>query len=266
MAAGLLGRERMGSLDGKVALVTGASRGYGRAIAQRLARDGAVVAVHYGEDDAAAAETVSSIGAAGGTAFPVKAQLDGSKASVDALFAELDRRLAALGRDKTVDIVVNNAAISPRGTIEETSEEIFDDAFAVNAKAPFFIIQAGLTRMPDGGRIVNISSQTSILAFPDVTAYTMSKGALDLLTLVLAKHLGPRQITVNAVLPSVADTDMNASWLRGKPDAAAFVTGLSALGRMADVTDIADIVAFLAGKDGRFVTGQNIDAGGGSRL
>ena len=256
----------MARLDGKLALVTGGSRGYGKAIAERLARDGAVVAVHYASNDAAAMATVASIEAGGGQAFPVRAPLDGTIASVDALLAQLDKGLEKIGRGPTVDILVNNAAISPRGTIEDTSETTFDEVMAVCAKAPFFMVQAALPRMPDGGRIINISSQTSLIAFPGVAAYSMAKGALDLLTMVAAKHLAPRNITVNAVLPGIADTDMNASWLRGNAEARASASGFSAFKRIADVTDIADIVAFLASNDARWITGQLIDGGGGSGL
>jgi 3-oxoacyl-[acyl-carrier protein] reductase len=253
-------------LAGKVALVTGASRGYGRAIAQRLARDGALVVVHYAAEDDAAKATVAAIEEAGGEALSLKAPLEGAAASVKALFDRLDAGLARSGRADTVDILVNNAGISPRGTIENTGEKTFDEVFAVNAKAPFFLVQNVLSRMPDGGRIINISSQTSLIAFPDVAAYSMAKGALDLLTKVAARHLAERNITVNAVLPGVADTDMNASWLRGKPEAKAAAAKFSAFNRIADVTDIADIVAFLASGDARWITGQLIDGGGGSRL
>jgi len=256
----------MGRLDGKLALVTGASRGYGRAIAQRLARDGAVVAAHYATNDKAMTATLSSIAAEGGTAFPVKSNLDGSQKTIDALFIALDRGLAELGRQPTIDILVNNAAICLRGSIEETTEEIFDGVFNVNVKAPFFLVKEALKRIPDGGRVVNISSQTSLVAFPGIAAYSMTKGAIDLMTLVLAKQLGPRQITVNAVLPGVADTDMNADWLPGNAAGIAYVNSISALGRICDVTDIADIVGFLASHDGRWITGQRIDAAGGSQL
>jgi NAD(P)-dependent dehydrogenase (short-subunit alcohol dehydrogenase family) len=256
----------MAGLEGKLAIVTGASRGYGRAIAERLGRDGACVAVHYAENGAAAEATVASIAAAGGQAFPLKAPLDGSVRSVSVLFARLDEQLTGLGRSPAVDILVNNAAISPRGTIEDTGEETFDEVMAVDAKAPFFIIQAALPRMPDGGRIINISSQTSLIGFPGVAAYSMAKGALDLLTKVAAKHLAPRNITVNAVLPGIADTDMNASWLRGNAEARASASVYSTFRRIADVTDVADIVGFLASHDARWVTGQLIDGGGGSGL
>ncbi len=256
----------MAGLDGKLAVVTGASRGYGRAIAERLARDGALVAVHYGENDAAANATVASISAEGGRAFAVKAPLDGSLASVATLFSRLDEGLSTLGRPPAIDILVNNAAISPRGTIDDTTEAVFDAVFAVDAKAPFFILQTTVPRMPDGGRIINISSQTSLIAFPGVAAYSMAKGALDILTMVAAKHLAPRNITVNAVLPGVADTDMNAGWLRGNAEARKAASVFSAFGRIADVTDIADIVGFLASSDARWITGQLIDGGGGSAL
>jgi 3-oxoacyl-[acyl-carrier protein] reductase len=256
----------MAGLHGKLALVTGASRGYGRAIAERLARDGAVVAVHYASNDEAARSAVACIAAGGGQAFPVRARLDGTVASVATLFKALDQGIAALGRPPAIDILVNNAAISPRGTIEDTSEATFDEVMAVDAKAPFFIIQSALPRMPDGARIINISSQTSLIGFPGVLAYSMAKGALDLLTKVAAKHLAPRNITVNAVLPGIADTDMNASWLRGNTEARESASVFSVFKRIADVADIADIVAFLASSDARWITGQLIDGGGGSGL
>ena len=139
-----------GGLDGKLALVTGASRGYGRAIAERLASDGALVAVHYAENEAAAEATVASIRRTTDRRLRVRAPLDGSPASVDELFARLDEGLATLGRAPTVDILVNNAAISPRGTLEDTSEAVYDEVFAVDAKAPFFIIQRALP--PHAGR------------------------------------------------------------------------------------------------------------------
>ena len=256
----------MAGLEGKLALVTGASRGYGRAIAKRLGRDGALVAVHYGENEQAAKDTVASIKADAGAAFAVRGPLDGSRRAVDAVFAQLGEALAALGRSASLDILVNNAAISPRGTIEDTTEAVFDEVMAVDAKAPFFMIQAAVPLMPDGGRIINISSQTSLIAFPGIAAYSMAKGALDILTVVAAKHLAPRNITVNAVLPGVADTDMNASWLRGNAEARAAASQFSAFRRIAEVDDIADIVGFLASQDARWITGQLIDGGGGSAL
>lgn len=256
----------MGKLDGKLALVTGASRGYGRAIGERLARDGAMVAVHYATGADAAAATVASIEKDGGEAFPVKAPLDGTQASVGVLFEQLYEALTDRGRPRTLDILVNNAAVSPRGTIEDTTEAVFDEVFAIDAKAPFFVLQAALPLMPDGGRVINISSQTSLIAFPNIAAYSMAKAALDLLTVVAAKHLAPRNITVNAVLPGIADTDMNAGWLRDKPEAIQSASIFSAFGRIADVTDIADIVGFLASNDARWITGQLIDGGGGSAL
>jgi 3-oxoacyl-[acyl-carrier protein] reductase len=256
----------MARLDGKLALVTGGSRGYGRAISEKLASEGALVAVHYGTNDAAAKDAVAAIEARGGRAFSVKGHLDGSLAAVAALYALLDKQLAERGLPPTVDILVNNAAISPRGTIEDTTEAGFDEVFAIDAKAPFFMLQKVLPRMPDGGRIINISSQTSNIVFPGVAAYTMAKGALDHLTRVAARHLAPRNITVNAVLPGIADTDMNANWLRGNPEAEKSASAFSVFGRIADVTDIAEIVGFLASPDARWVTGQLLDGGGGSNV
>ena len=192
----------MAALEGKVALVTGSSRGYGRAIAERLARDGALVVVHYAVNEAAAKASVASIEAAGGSAFAVSVPRSTVRQPASTCSSGgWTKGSPSWGARPAVDVLVNNAAISPRGTIEDTSEAVYDEVFAVNAKAPFFIIQRALPRMPDGGRIINISSQTSLIAFPGVAAYSMAKGALDLLTVVAAKHLAPRNITVNAVLP-----------------------------------------------------------------
>ncbi|MFG2096097.1 SDR family oxidoreductase [Streptomyces sp. NPDC048612] len=257
----------MSALDGKTALVTGGSRGIGRAVSERLAREGARVGVHYGSDGAAAEETVTAIEAAGGRAFAVRAEL-GVPGDTDALWAEFDKQAEGL------DILVNNAGINKAvdGTlkrIEAVTAEDFDRLFAVNTKAPFFLTQQALPRLRDGGRIINTSTGlTRGAAKPELIAYAMAKGAIDVFTSTLAKELGPRGITVNAVAPGAVNTDMNAGWLRGAANAAArqWVSEISPLGRVAEATDIGDIVAFLASDDSRWVTGQWIDATGGALL
>lgn len=251
----------MGTLTGRTALVTGGSRGIGRAIAERLGRDGARVAVHYGRDEAAAKATVAAIEAAGGEAFAIRAEL-GVPGDAETLWAAFDAHADGL------DILVNNAGITGRrAPIGEVTREDFDHVFAVNTKAPFFVTQQGLGRLRDGGRIVNLSTLfTRGNALPDLTAYSMTKGAIDAFTTHLAKELGPRSITVNAVAPGPVDTDMNADWLRGHEEARAATAQASPLGRVAGADDVADIVAFLASDDSRWVTGQWIDATGGALL
>lgn len=255
----------MPSLVGRTALVTGGSRGIGRATAERLGRDGALVAVHYGRDAAAAEEVVGAIRAAGGAAFAVRAEL-GAGGDVEALWAEFDRQAAEHGDSTGLDILVNNAGITRRGHIEETTAEAFDEMFAVNVRAPFFLVQQGLKRLRDGGRIINISSGATRIALTEIIAYSMTKGAVDTFSLTLAKALGHRGITVNSVAPGVVDTDMNASWLRGNDVAEPSAAESSALGRVGRPGDVADVVAFLASDDARWVTGQVIDATGGSQL
>lgn len=257
----------MSALSGKTALVTGGSRGIGRAISERLAREGARVGVHYGRDGTAAKETVSAIEAGGGQAFAIQAEL-GMPGDVEALWAAFDEQAEGL------DILVNNAGINKAadGTlkrIESVTAEDFDLLFAVNTKAPFFIAQQALPRLRDGGRIINTSTGlTRGAAKPELIAYAMTKGAIDVFTSTLAKDLGPRGITVNAVAPGAVNTDMNAAWLQGEANAEARqrVREISPLGRIADPTDIGDIVAFLASDDSRWVTGQWIDATGGALL
>ena len=252
-------------LDDKVALVTGGSRGIGRAIAERLGRDGAVVAVAFARDQAAADEIVEKIGKDGGRAFAVRAEL-GRHGDAAALWDAFDAHIQRHSLRAGVDIIVNNAGVGRSSELASLTEEEFDEVFAVNVRAPFFIVQQGLSRLRDGGRIINISSGAARLAMPEIIAYGSTKGALDTFTLNLAKQLGPRGITANSVAPGIVDTDANAGWLRGNADAEAHAASLHALGRVGQPEDIADIVAFLASDDARWVTGRVIDATGGAGL
>jgi 3-oxoacyl-[acyl-carrier protein] reductase len=250
----------MSSLTGKTALVTGASRGIGRAIALRLAADGARVAVHYGSNDAAATETVEAIHAAGGEAFAVRAQL-GVDGDVDTLFAALEDGLDG----RPLDILVNNAAIATYdATIDAATPEQFDREFAINVRAPFFITQRALPLMGEGGRIINISSGVTWFAQPHIV-YSMTKGALNVFGRSLANTLGERGITVNNVSPGVTDTEMNA-WLHESDEAKSSITDIVALNRIGEAADIADAVGFFASDDSRWVTGQTLDVNGGLYL
>ncbi|MFE9427060.1 SDR family oxidoreductase [Kitasatospora sp. NPDC006697] len=254
----------MGALDGRTALVTGASRGIGRGIALRLAQDGALVAVHYGSNEAAARETAGLIGASGGRAVLVRAEL-GMAGDAETLYERFDAVLEEIGEQPGLDILVNNAGMRVPSGIHEVTPENFDRLVAVNAKAPLFIAQHALRRLRDGGRIVNISSAATRIAHPEGLGYSMTKGAVDVLTLALAKQLGDRGITVNTVAPGYVATDLNA-WRRTTPEAAATLAAQSVFRRIGDPADVADIVAFLVSDSARWITGQRIDASGGTRL
>ncbi|MFB7507228.1 SDR family oxidoreductase [Streptomyces broussonetiae] len=248
----------MGVLTGRTALVTGASRGIGRGIAERLGRDGARVAVHYGSDAKAAEQTVAAIEAAGGSAFALGVRL-GEPGDAARLWEEFDRHADG------VDILVHNAGIGTSRPFTEIDEEEYDRLFAVNVKAPFFLTRLGADRLRDGGRVVNISSGLARnAAMPQLLAYAMTKAALDVFSRDLSKLLGPRGITVNSVAPGIVDTDVNADWLRGSEEARQGAAAYSALGRVGAPADIADVVAFLVSQDGRWVTGHWLDATGGS--
>lgn len=255
----------MGALEGKVALVTGGSRGIGRAIAERFGREGAVVGVGFARNQAAVDEVVARVRKDGGRAFPVQAEL-GRRGAAAELWAGFDAEVERHAGRGGVDVIVNNAAIGRSSDLESLTEDEFDELFAVNVRAPFFIVQQGLGRLRDGGRIVNVSSGAARLALPDIMAYGATKGALDTFTLNLAKQLGPRGITVNSVAPGIVDTDTNAGWLRGNPEAEAYAASLSALGRVGQPEDIAGVVAFLASDDARWVTGRVVDVTGGAGL
>ena len=247
----------MANLTGRTALVTGASRGIGRAIATRLAADGARVAVHYGSNDVAAKETVDAIESAGGRAFAIRAEL-GATDDVDTLFDALQAELEG----GPLDIVVNNAAIMDyTATVEGATSDSFDRVFSVNVKAPLFITQRALPLMTNGGRIINVSSGVTWFAIPEIV-YSMTKGALNVLTRSLAHTQGPHGITVNTVSPGITETDMNG-WLTENEEAPKSVAAMTALRRHGQPTDIADAVAFFASDDARWITGQTVEVNGG---
>ncbi|WP_433428637.1 SDR family NAD(P)-dependent oxidoreductase [Nonomuraea sp. CA-141351] len=250
----------MDVLAGKTALVTGASRGIGRAVALRLAAEGALVAVHYGGNDEAAKETVARIEEAGGQAFTVRARF-GEAGAVDQLFGGLTAGLAGRG----LDILVNNAGIASVNPISQVTPEELDRLLAINVTTPFFVIQRALPLLNDGGRIVNMGSTASRFAVTIQIGYTISKAALESMAPSLANELGRRGITVNTVAPGAVRTDMTAGY-SSIPEVVAGLEAMTALGRLGEPEDVADVVGFLAGPQGRWVTGQTIDVSGGTYL
>ncbi|GGU94163.1 short-chain dehydrogenase [Actinomadura cremea] len=253
------------ALDGKVALVTGGGRGIGGSIARRFARDGAVVATTYARDAAAADRVVAAIRADGGRALAFQAEL-GTHGDAARLWGAFDAEIGRYAPGGGVDIIVNNAGEGLYQDLDAMTEEAFDHVYAVNVRAPFFIVQQALPRLRDGGRIINVGSGVTRVAMPSVIGYAATKGALDVFTHQLAELLGPRGITVNTVAPGVIDTDMNAGWLRGDSDAEDEFTARAALRRIGRPDDVADVAAFLASGDARWVTAQVIDATGGTDL
>jgi 3-oxoacyl-[acyl-carrier protein] reductase len=249
------------SLDGKIALVTGGSRGIGRAIARRLAEDGcAIVAFTYHSSAAAADATAADINQAGAVPIPIQARLEDPDA-VGALFAQLDAELSARTGGTGFDILVNNAGAAGAGTVITSTPETFDEAIAVNLRAPFFVTQAAATRLRDGGRVINISSVYSTRPSPGAAAYSIAKAGLNTLTELSAATLGPRGITVNAVAPGWTATDANAT-LRQDPALADQVAGFTVAARMAEPADVAGVVAMFAAPEGAWLTAQYVNAHG----
>jgi len=254
----------MSKLEGKIALITGASRGIGRGIALRLAREGAIVAVHYGQREKEAARVVDEILQHGGFAFTIGANLT-TQDGIRDLYTTFDEELQKRTGENQFDILVNNAGIGQILTLEEATEESVDEVLNINVKAPLFVTQHALSRLRDGGRIINISSLVTRAASPSVFTYSVSKGAINTFTLALARQLGSRNITVNAILPGIINTEMNAGTLQN-PDGQKYAAGLSVFNRWGEPDDVADIAAFLASEESRWITGQLIDASGGSHL
>lgn len=252
----------MGRLNGKTALVTGSSRGMGRATAIRLAQEGALVAVHYTNGKEAADDVVATIEKDGGRAFAVRAEL-GVTGDVHELFLGVEQGLKDRTGSTELNILVNNAGVMGGVAAEDTTPEQFDRLYAVNAKAPFFIIQRALKNMPSGGRIINISSGLTKVANPEEIAYAMTKGAVEQLALHFAKLLGPRNITINSVAPGIT---RNGNPAFDIPEVVDQMAALSAFNRVGEPQDVADVVAFLATDDARWITGAFVDATGGTLL
>jgi 3-oxoacyl-[acyl-carrier protein] reductase len=242
-------------LDGKVAIVTGASRGIGRAIAERLARDGASVVVNYARSKDEADAVVAAIGAE--RAVAVQADV-ADVAAVRRLFA------AARERFGRVDILVNNAAVVMVKPIAEITPEEYDAVFAANVKGPLFAMQEAARTLPDGGRVVTISTGATKLGLPGLALYGGSKAALEQITLVLANELAPRGITVNTVAAGPTETRMLDEYFAANPGAREMMQARSPQGRFGQPRDIADVVAFLVSDDARWVTGQWIGVAGGA--
>jgi 3-oxoacyl-[acyl-carrier protein] reductase len=245
-------------LFGKTALVTGASRGIGRASALALAKAGAQVLVHYSSSRAEAETVVNEIRGFAGRADAVAADL----ATADGAH-KLAQQVRAIAGDR-LDILVANAGISKAATIEETTIEDFDRLFAVNVRAPFFLVQQLLPILGAGSSIVLLSSLAAHAAVGALSAYAATKGAVDTLVKHFAFILGERGIRVNAVAPGVVETDMSNFT---KTDAGRdFTLGMQALKRVAQPDDIAGVVAVLASEDARWITGDTVRVDGGSKL
>jgi 3-oxoacyl-[acyl-carrier protein] reductase len=245
-------------LANKIALITGASRGIGAAIAKRLAADGAELVLHYGSGQSETEALAASLRAEGSKVHVLQADLaaaDGGQ--------QLIARLLAL-RLPQIDVLVNNAGVAPFAGLAETTAEQFEQIVNVNMRSLFFVTQGVAPLMPSGGRIVNIGSMVTRTTFPGIPVYSASKGFVDVLTLHLAVELGPKGITVNAVAPGAIDTRMSA-WMHGPggQDTLKQIQALSGIGQPAHV---AGVVAFLVGPDAAWTTGQVVDASGGSKL
>jgi 3-oxoacyl-[acyl-carrier protein] reductase len=237
-------------LVGKTALVTGSSRGIGRAIAERLAADGATVVVNYTRSLQHAREVVDGIHTRAGKAVAIQADVS-KPAEVQRLFSEAQKVVGPL------DIVVANAGVHIEKPLAESTEEDYDLVFNINTKGVFFTLHEAARRIRDAGRIVVVSTGGTKMSFPNMSLYLGSKGAIEQFARSLSLELGPRNVTVNVLSPGFTDTDMLPEQYRE------YGASLSPFKRVGTARDVADVAAFLASNDARWVTGQNLQAGGG---
>ncbi len=241
-------------LKGQTAVVTGGSRGIGRAVSKQLGLLGASVVVNYMQDEGSALEVVASIEEQGGRALAVKADMR----KVVEIVQLVDTAIREFG---TFDILVNNAGVANYKKIEDFPEEEFDDIFDINVKGLFFACQQAAKKMQNGGSIINLGSSVTKVMMPTYGAYGATKGAVEQITKVLAKELGPRKIRVNTISPGPVDTEL---FRAGKSEEQiGFLAQMAAFGRLGTPEDIADLVALLVSKQAGWITGQNICANGG---
>ncbi|KAF2753020.1 short chain dehydrogenase [Pseudovirgaria hyperparasitica] len=242
-------------LAGKVALITGGSKGIGAQAALRLARDGAKVVVNYSSDSKAADDIVNQIG--GGNALAVKA----NAANVTEIEGLVKQTVAKFGK---IDILIPNAGILPMKTLEQTTEQDFDNTFGLNVKGPYFLVQKAVPFMNPGGRIILVSTTLTGLSpiTPNYLLYVSTKGSIEQMARVMAKDLASKGINVNAVAPGPTGTDL---FLKGKPDAIIEkLAAASPYNRLGKPDEIADTMAFLSGNDSRWITGQTLRINGGA--
>ena len=238
------------ALEGKTALVTGASRGIGRAIGEKLAADGAAVIINYARNQQPAQELVSAIVAKGGKAVAIQADVS-KPAEVRRLFGEAEKAIGPL------DVVIANAGVYLSKPLIESTEADYDYVFDINTRGVFFTLQEAARRVRDGGRIIAISTGGTKMMFPNAALYLGSKAAVEQFARSLSRELGPRNVTVNVLSPGFTDTDMLPEQYR------AYGASLSPFNRVGVPEDVADVATFLASDAARWVTGQNVQAGGG---
>ena len=241
-------------LTGKVALVTGSSRGIGKTIAEELAVNGAKVVINYAGNSEKAAEVVAGIKENGGEAIAVQADIS-RVTELERLFQTV---VETYGK---IDILVNNAGIMIGKPIAAITEEDFDKSFAINVKGTYFACQQAASRMDNGGRIINFSTSVTGVMFPTYSLYAGTKGAVDQFTRQLAKEFGPKGITINAVAPGPVNTEL---FTVGKTkEQIEALSKLNAFGRLGETADIARVVLFLASEESQWITGQTIRINGG---
>jgi NAD(P)-dependent dehydrogenase (short-subunit alcohol dehydrogenase family) len=249
------------SLEGKTALVTGASRGLGRQMAQDLAALGAIVALNYASNDEAARKTLASIEAKGGKAFLAKSAL-GDLKSAETLLATVDAELLSRTGSTGLDILINNAGGGPLAHLDDTTNEIYNKIVADNMSGPFFVTKVFKPRMRDNGRIILMSSVGKRKALQQYVVYAMAKAGIEIFTVAMAKEFGARGITVNCIVPGMIASDSNAD-IRADPVHIQFFADSTALARIGEPTDISGTALSLISPQMGFVTGQIIEVSGG---
>ncbi|MEL7132181.1 MAG: SDR family oxidoreductase [Pseudomonadota bacterium] len=252
-------------LTGKTALITGGSRGLGRATALRLAREGADVILTYRGKVKEAEAVVREIRAMGRTGVALQVDLEGTGGIADFVGRVAQAGRAALGHDR-IDILVNNAGIERGGVFGSVSEEDWDAIMDTNLKSAFFLTQALLEKINDGGRILFVGTGLTRFALPPYVVYAASKAALSGVALYLAKSLGPRGITVNVVAPGALETDFNKANFELHPEVVDVIASNTAQGRVGQAEDVEGVIAFLASPAAQWVTGQRLEASGGMFL